>query len=139
MADLLDQLITRRKVGFPRISPLAWICQFIIQSIASVRPFKAFYIYLTDEIERWYSSQSLHGISVNLAVSTPDCKSTSRTFSSPCENLPEVQRKEKSQQVAAKMSCVALSRDWEGKGVLFLWHHTIQGPFKADNTHRFSV
>lgn len=60
------------------------------------------------------------------------CKSTSRIFSGPLWDLPEVRRREKStQQSVATTAYAALSRNWEGKG----GRHSIElcHPFKDAN------
>lgn len=91
-------------------------------------------IYLANEIERRYSSQGLHGISLhpgginsNLGVHVQD-------VFGPMWDLPEIKVIEKSaQQGAATTAYAALSRDLEGKGGVYLANCAIMGPFKSDN------
>lgn len=93
-------------------------------------------IYLANELERRYSSQGLHGISVhpgliktNLMVhaSANDQAQMRAVF-----DIPAIQMITKTpQQGAATTAYAALSRDWEGKGGVYLSNCAILGPFKG--------
>lgn len=95
-------------------------------------------IYLANEIERRYSSRGLHalslhpgGIKSNLQVHVGDAMDA-------MWELPEVKKIEKTAaQGAATTVYAALSRDWEGKGGVYLSDCAVQGPFKG--THAMAV
>lgn len=92
-------------------------------------------IYMASEIERRYSSHGLHGISIhpggiksNLQVHVnkegmlemweqPDLKAVEKTPA----------------QGAATSVYAALSRDWEGKGGVYLSNCAVMGPFRGEN------
>lgn len=91
-------------------------------------------IYLANEIERRYSSQGLHGITLDPGFFKSNLQAQFGASFGPVEESAALNAIEKStQQGAATTAYAALSRDWEGKGGVYLSNCAIMGPFKADN------
>lgn len=85
-------------------------------------------VYLADEIERRYSSQGLHGISLHPGGIRSNLQVHVQDFLAPMWDLPEVKAREKSAaQGAATTTYAALSRDLEGKGGVYLSDCAVQG------------
>ena len=91
-------------------------------------------IYLANEIERRYSSQGLHGISLHPGAIQSNLQVHNKDAQGAVWEIPAFKAIEKSaQQGAATTTYAALSRDWEGKGGVYLSNCAIMGPATAEN------
>lgn len=89
-------------------------------------------IYLANEVERRYSRQGLHGISLHPGGVKSNLQIHSNETMGDVWEQPVVKAREKSAaQGAATTVYAALSRDFEGKGGVFLSNCAIMGPFKG--------
>ena len=89
-------------------------------------------IYLANEIERRYSSQGLHGISIHPGGIRSGLQVYSNETMGDVWEQPEVKAREKSPaQGAATTVYAALSRDCEGKGGVYLANCAVMGPFRG--------
>lgn len=89
---------------------------------------------MANEIERRYSSHGLRGISLQPGGIKSNLQVHSQDSLGAMWEIPAVKAIEKSpQQGAATSTYAALSRDWEGKGGVYLSNCSIMGPFRADD------
>ena len=92
-------------------------------------------MYLANEIERRYSSQGLHGISIHPGGIRSGLQVYSNETMGDVWEQPEVKAREKSpEQGAATTVYAALSRDCEGKGGVYLANCAVMGPFKGKSS-----
>lgn len=92
-------------------------------------------IYLANEIERRYSSQGLHGISIHPGGIRSGLQVYSNETMGDVWEQPEVKAREKSPaQGAATTVYAALSRDCEGKGGVYLANCAVMGPFRGKSS-----
>lgn len=104
---------------------------------SSYSPWKAYaqskscIIHFANEIERRYSSQGLHATSLHPGAIQSNLQAhVDETWNASVWEIPELKAVEKSPaQGAATTVYAALSRDWEGKGGVFLSNCAIMGPF----------
>ena len=90
-------------------------------------------IYLANEIERRYSRLGLHGISLHPGGVRSNLQIHSNATMADVWEQPVVKAREKSAaQGAATTVYAALSRDFEGKGGVFLANCAVMGPFGGE-------
>ena len=92
-------------------------------------------MYLANEIERRYSLQGLHGISIHPGGIRSGLQVYSNEMMGDVWEQPEVKAREKSQaQGAATTVYAALSRDCEGKRGVYLANCAVTGPFIGESS-----
>jgi NAD(P)-dependent dehydrogenase (short-subunit alcohol dehydrogenase family) len=93
-------------------------------------------IYMANEIERRYSSQGLHGISLHPGGIKSNLQvHVNKEGMLDMWEVPEVKAIEKTpEQGAATSVYAALSRDWEGKGGIYLSNCAVMGPFRGKHS-----
>ena len=88
-------------------------------------------VYLANEIQRRYSSHGLHATSLHPGFIQSGLQVHSRESAGSMFEVPEIKVREKSTaQGAATTVYAALSRDWEGKGGIYLSNCAVMGPFR---------
>ena len=93
-------------------------------------------IYMANEIERRYNSQGLHGITLHPGGIKSNLQvHVNKEGMLDMWELPEVKATEKTPaQGAATSVYAALSRDWEGKGGIYLSNCAVMGPFRGKHS-----
>lgn len=93
-------------------------------------------IYMANEIERRYSFHGLHGISLHPGGIKSNLQvHVNKEGFEDMWQLPEVKAIEKTPaQGAATTVYAALSRDWEGKGGIYLSNCAVMGPFRGKHS-----
>ena len=96
---------------------------------ASYSPWTAYGLHLANEIERRYGSQGLHATSLHPGAFQ---SALQVHVDASVWEVPELKAVEKSPaQGAATTVYAALSRDWEGKGGVFLSGCAVMGPYRG--------
>ncbi|KAG6999331.1 hypothetical protein G7Y79_00036g072870 [Physcia stellaris] len=91
-------------------------------------------IYLATELERRYSRRGLHGISLHPGGVRSGLQVHSNATMADVWETPVVKAREKSAaQGAATAVYAALSRDFEGRGGVFLANCAVVGPFRGSS------
>lgn len=93
-------------------------------------------IYMANEIERRYSCHGLHGISLHPGAIKSNLQvHANKEGMLEMWEVPEVKAIEKTPaQGAATSSYAALSRDWEGRGGIYLSDCAVMGPFRGKHS-----
>ena len=122
-----------------RFSPLRFD-DYNFELPSSYDPFQAYgqsktcNIYMANEIERRYSSRGVHGISLHPGAIRTNITVHVQDAAAALWEDPAIQAIEKSpQQGAATTMYAALSRDFEGKGGVFLSNCAIMGPTRTES------
>ena len=94
---------------------------------------KSCVIHLTNEIERWYSSQGLHATSLHPSAFKSNLQApVHEAWNASVSEVPELKAEGKlPAQSTATTVYATLSRDWEGKGGLFLSNRAVMGPYRG--------